>query len=113
MAILAYGVLNKLLMFTLMPLFGIGQGFQPIAGYNYGARKFGRVQESIKTSILIITLMSSFSFLIMMIFPGFLIGLFTTDKTLISISINAMRKVIIFLITFVLIISCFLGLNGV
>ncbi len=96
LAISAYGVLNKLLMFTLMPLFGIVQGFQPIAGYNYGARKFNRVQQSIKSSIFVTTLMSSFSFLIMMIFPEFLIGLFTTDKTLISISVNAMRKVIIF-----------------
>ena len=48
LAISSYGVINRLLMFTLMPIFGVVQGFQPIAGYNYGAENFDRVQKSIK-----------------------------------------------------------------
>jgi MATE family, multidrug efflux pump len=96
-AISSYGVINKLMMFTLMPLFGIVQGFQPIAGYNYGAKKFDRVQEVIKLSILITTIMSTFSFLLMMIFPDFFVGMFTTDEKLISISVSAIRRVIIFI----------------
>ncbi len=97
LAISSYGVINKLLMFTLMPLFGIVQGFQPIAGYNYGARKFDRVQHSIKVSVLITTIMSTLSFLVMMLFPEFLIRLFTTDKTLIGLSVNAIRRVVLFI----------------
>ena len=96
-AISSYGVINKLMMFTLMPLFGIVQGFQPIAGYNYGARKFDRVQQVIKLSILVTTIMSTFSFLMMMIFPEFLVSMFTTDQQLISLSVSAIRRVSIFI----------------
>ncbi len=95
LAVSAYGIINRLLMFTLMPLFGIVQGFQPIAGYNYGAKKFDRVQKSIKTSILATTVLSAFSFLVMMFIPDILIKMFTTDKDLITISVNAIRIVII------------------
>lgn len=96
-AISSYGVINKLLMFTLMPLFGIVQGFQPIAGYNYGARKFDRVQQVIKVSIFVTTIMSTLSFFVMMFFPGFLVRLFTTDQQLISLSVSAIRRVVIFI----------------
>jgi len=95
LAVSAYGIINRLLMFTLMPLFGIVQGFQPIAGYNYGAKKFNRVQKAIKTSILATTVLSTFSFLVMMFIPDILIKMFTTDKELITISVNAIRIVII------------------
>ncbi len=94
LAIAAYGIINRLLMFTLMPLFGIVQGFQPIAGYNYGAKKFDRVQSSIKSAIIVTTAMSASSFIIMMVFPDILMRMFTTDKELIDISVNAIRLVI-------------------
>ena len=97
MAISAYGIINKLLMFTLMPLFGVVQGFQPIAGYNYGAKNYDRVQESIKLSTAVTTIMSGFSFIAMMLFPEFLIRLFTTDPGLADITVTALRGVIIFL----------------
>jgi len=47
LAIAAYGIINRLLMFTFMPLFGVVQGLQPIVGYNYGAKQYDRVKETI------------------------------------------------------------------
>jgi len=44
-AISAYGMINRLLMFIFMPILGVVQGYQPIAGYNYGAKKFKRLSD--------------------------------------------------------------------
>ena len=96
-AISTFGIINKLMMFTLMPIFGVVQGFQPIAGYNYGAGKFDRVQKSIKASVGAATIIASFSFIGMMIFPGFLIRMFTTDETLLAMAVHALRRVVIFI----------------
>jgi putative MATE family efflux protein len=97
LAIASYGILNKIMMFILMPIFGVVQGFQPIAGYNYGAEKFDRVQHSIKLSIIITTSMATVSFLAGILFPEFFISLFTTEEKLISLSVNGLRKVILFI----------------
>ena len=46
-----YAIIGRMLMFALFPVFGVTQGFLPIAGYNYGAEKYRRVRESINTAI--------------------------------------------------------------
>ncbi len=50
-AVTSYAIVSRLLMFALFPIIGVTQGFLPIAGYNYGAKKFERVREVINTSI--------------------------------------------------------------
>ena len=45
LAISTYGMLHRLLSFVFMPMIGLAQGFQPIAGYNFGAREYGRVKR--------------------------------------------------------------------
>ena len=46
-----YAIIGRMLMFALFPVFGVTQGFLPIAGFNYGAEKYDRVKESIYTAI--------------------------------------------------------------
>ena len=46
-AISVYGLATRMTMFALFPLIGIAQGFMPIAGYNYGAKKYERVKKAI------------------------------------------------------------------
>ncbi len=48
MAISAFGIVNSVSMFIVMPLIGFVQGVQPLIGYNYGAQKFARVRRFIK-----------------------------------------------------------------
>lgn len=50
-AISIYGIPNRIAMFAFFPLLGIAQGFVPIAGYNYGAKSYTRVRESVKKAI--------------------------------------------------------------
>ena len=47
----SYGIISRMLMFALFPVIGVNQGFLPIAGYNYGAKQYERVRESINTSV--------------------------------------------------------------
>jgi len=95
MYIAAVGVINRLLSFALMPLFGLAQGFQPIAGYNYGAKNRDRVVQSVKLSISAGSISSVFFFLIMMIIPGILMKMFTSELELIEIGTKALRYVVL------------------
>lgn len=51
-AVSIYGIVNRIAMIAFFPLIGIAQGLVPIAGYNYGAKKYDRVKEVINLSNL-------------------------------------------------------------
>lgn len=91
----AFGVVFRILLFALMPLFGLGQGFQPIAGFNYGAGNLLRVRESVRVTMLVAVLISTFSFGLIMLFPNAVFSVFTTDTQLLSIGTEALRIVAI------------------
>ena len=59
-AITVYAIISRMLMFASFPIFGITQGFLPIAGYNYGAKNWKRVRTTIKTSILYASILATF-----------------------------------------------------
>ena len=67
-------------MFALFPIIGVNQGFLPIAGYNYGARKFARVRESINTSIKYSGALALVIFAIIMIFPTEIVSIFLSNS---------------------------------
>src|SRR5690606_2806868 len=58
-----------MLIFALFPVFGVTQGFLPIAGYNYGAGLYPRVRETIRTAIKYAALVASLVFVLLMVFP--------------------------------------------
>lgn len=68
------------MLFALFPVLGVTQGFSPIAGYNYGANNTERVKETIKTSILFGTGIAVLIFIMIMLFPTELVGVFTEDE---------------------------------
>ncbi len=83
--------INKLLTFTLMPLLGIVQGMQPIVGYNYGAKEYPRVHETLKLAIIGTTGIATLAWVILMTIPGYMIGLFNDDPELIAQGVRAIR----------------------
>lgn len=95
LAISAFGAINKLLIFALMPLIGIAHGFQPIAGYNYGARKMARVREVVRLANIVAVSISFFYFAMIMLFPRAIFSVFTSDPELIELGSFAMRIVLI------------------
>ena len=75
-----YAIIGRMLMFALFPVFGVTQGFLPIAGFNYGAGKYDRVKESIYTAIKFAAILATIVFTGLMIFPADIAGLFLSQK---------------------------------
>lgn len=94
-AIAIYGIVNRVLMFLFMPLFGVVQGMQPIAGFNYGAKSYGRVKEVLKLSILITTILATFGSIIGFIIPKYIIMLFDNSPDIINGGSFALRIILI------------------
>ncbi|NER09796.1 putative efflux protein, MATE family [Muriicola jejuensis] len=75
-----YAIIGRMLMFALFPVFGVTQGFLPIAGYNYGARKYPRVRESINTAITYASVVATLVFIGLMVFPAEITGMFLSHR---------------------------------
>lgn len=65
----AYGIMNRVLLLFIMVANGFNQGMQPIVGYNYGAKQYGRVIKVLKYTIICATVVTTIAFLIGLIFP--------------------------------------------
>ncbi len=92
----AYGIANGIAMVFVMFVIGINQGMQPIAGYNYGAQKFDRLMRVVNLAIIFATAIMVTGWLIAMFLPYYCARMFTTDPTLIGMSIKAIRVVMVF-----------------
>ena len=92
-SVTAYAIVGRMLMFALFPVYGITQGFLPIAGFNYGALKYDRVKESIYTAIKYAAGLATVVFILLMVFPEAITRLFTTDADVITQTPPAMRWV--------------------
>ena len=93
LAVGAYGIVNRIAFLFVMIVMGFNQGMQPIAGYNFGAKSYSRVNEVLKKTIIRATIVTSTGFLIGELFPHAVASIFTNDVGLISISANGMRIV--------------------
>ncbi len=86
------GAVTRIISMGSLMVFGFIKGFQPIAGYSYGAKKYERLYEAIKTSIKWSTIFCAILGLIMALFPTKIISQFTTDDMeLINIGQSALR----------------------
>jgi putative MATE family efflux protein len=78
-AIAAISIVNRVVMFAGSALIGFGQGFQPVCGFNYGAKLYGRVKKAfwfcVKLSFFVLTGIA----ILMFIFAPALIALFRKD----------------------------------
>jgi len=88
-----FGIINRVMMFALFPIMGITQGFLPIAGYNYGARKYDRVKETIQKAIVYGCVVAGFVYIMILVFAKEIISVFSTDTTLLEATPRAMLLV--------------------
>ncbi len=95
LSVAAYGIINRIMRMTFMPLVGLVQAFLPITGYNYGARNFKRMRETIRLSVIYSTLIVFAIFAFLMIFAEPLFMLFSKDPALVSLGAHAMRIIIL------------------
>ncbi|MDP4277638.1 MAG: MATE family efflux transporter [Bacteroidota bacterium] len=90
-AIGAYGIVNSFVMLFVMVVLGLTMGMQPIAGYNYGAKKNERVLKVYKQSVIVGLIITTTGFLMAMFLPGPIVSLFTGDEDMRRLSVVAMR----------------------
>ena len=84
MSLSVFGIINRLMMLISFPVLGLTQGFLPIAGYNYGAKKYQRLREAVSLSLKRGTVIALILFLIILFFAKPLASLFTEDTELIN-----------------------------
>ncbi|MEM6964793.1 MAG: MATE family efflux transporter [Bacteroidota bacterium] len=98
-----YGIINRVMFFANFPVLGIVQGFLPIAGFNFGAKKYQRVKEVIFKSIGWGTSISFIIFACILFFAEDLSIVFTSDVALVEQTSPAL--VAVFLATPTLVIQ--------
>ena len=91
----AYGICNRFIFMFIMICMGLNQGMQPIAGYNYGARKYSRVKEVFWKTARIAMCITTLCFIIGMFIPKAAVGIFTHDEELMNLSAKALRILVI------------------
>ncbi len=94
-ALSAFGVINRVMMFLLLPMFGIVQGVQPIIGFNYGAKNIKRVKDSVKMAIKIMMTYCVIALVFVMLFNIQLFNVFTSDIEVVGIGSEAIKIIFI------------------
>lgn len=87
----AMAIIQAIVIFLAMPIFGINQGLQPILGYNYGAKLYARVREALDKAILGASIICIFDFLIIQFLSKYFIFIFTREKALLDIASFGLR----------------------
>ena len=91
LAVGAFGIINRILLLFAMACVGLGQGLQPIIGYNLGARRYNRVKLALKYGLFAGVAMTTAGFLAFQLTPGLLARCFTEHADLLTISVNGLR----------------------
>ena len=73
------------------PIWAMNEGTSPILSYNYGARRPKRVKKSIFVLACLVLIYTAVSWSVILLAPGFLIGIFSSDKTLMKDAIPALK----------------------
>ncbi len=93
LAVGAYGIVNRIAFLFVMIVMGLNQGMQPIAGYNFGATQYARVNEVLKKTVIWATCVTTLGFIVVELFPHAVASIFTTDNELIDLAANGLRIV--------------------
>jgi putative MATE family efflux protein len=97
-AVSAMGIVYSILVIIIMPLQGLNQGAQPIIGYNYGAKQYGRVREAYKWAVISGSVFAGAGFILLQLFPGLFIAIFRNEQgELMDTGIRILRISTIFL----------------
>ena len=90
-AIAAMGIVTRMMAMGTLAVFGFMKGFQPVVGYNYGAKQYNRLWSAIKVTGKWSTIFCGVMTAILFLFPQAIISLFSNDATVLEIGANALR----------------------
>lgn len=90
-AVGAMTILSSVMQLAMLPMQGIGQGAQPIASYNFGAKNKERVKETFKWLLISSLTYSIILWIFIMTCPKLFASIFSSDTALIEYTANALR----------------------
>lgn len=90
-AIAALSIVSRISMFIFSVALGIGQGFQPVAGFNYGAKKYSRVKEGFFFTLILGTVLLGIGAIAVYFNAETFIRIFRDDPEVIRIGIPALH----------------------
>ncbi|MBP3950356.1 MATE family efflux transporter [Bacillus suaedae] len=79
-----FGIIQRIIMFTLMPMMGVMQGMQPIVGYNFGAKNMTRLRDTVAIGLKVTIAMTVIVFLLIMAVPHWFMMIFSSDQVVIN-----------------------------
>jgi len=89
-AVAAMSIVNRICFFTFATALGIGQGFQPVCAFNYGAKKYGRVRKAFFFTLAVGEIFLGTVAVVGMQFTGQLIAVFQNDPKVVEIGALAL-----------------------
>ncbi len=90
-AIAGMAIVSKVTFFIFAIAVGLGQAFQPVSAFNYGARKYSRVKKAFHLSYIVGTALLLIVDLLVLIWAKPILGLFSADETVLEIGVTALR----------------------
>lgn len=84
-------VINSVREILSLPVGGLTNGSQPVLGYNYGARQYGRVRQGIRFTALVGIAYTTLAWLVVFVSPQLFMAMFTNDTEMIRQGIGALR----------------------
>ncbi len=89
-AVAAMSIVSRVIFFTFSIALGVGQGFQPVCGFNYGAKKYDRLKKAFGVTFVLAELIVAVMSIPLLIFSGSIIGMFRDDPRVIEIGSRAL-----------------------
>lgn len=105
-AVGAMTIMTSIMQFAMLPLQGLGQGAQPIASYNFGAKNATRVKKTFRLLLRASLIYSCTFWAIIMLFPQVFVSIFTSDASLVAFANGSIRIYCAAMLLFGIQISC-------
>ena len=90
-AVAAMSIVNRIIFFAFSIAIGIGQGFQPVSAFNYGAGRYTRIRKGYRFTAILSEAIILVGCTLILLFSGELIGLFRDDPEVIAVGTRALR----------------------
>ena len=90
-AIAGMSIVTRVLMLLSSALIGFGQGYQPVCSYNYGAKRYDRVQEGYRFCVQYGTLLMAAAAAICLVWARPIVGWFRDDPEVVAVGAAALR----------------------
>lgn len=96
-AIAGMSITTKIIMFVASVMIGIGQGFSPVSGYNYGAKRYDRVKQAYKFTLCAGSVLMGSVAIVIFIFAKQIMNGFINDSQAVEIGVAALRWQVAFI----------------